>query len=52
MYIGNFTKKARTLISQRNLGVSNLEIILILIVSLQLTVNKIEISKGREAKRV
>lgn len=52
MYIGNFTKKARTLIIQRNLGVSNLEIILILIVSLQLTVNKIEISKGREAKRV
>jgi len=52
IYIGNFTKKARTLISQRNLGVSSLEIILILIVSLQLTLNKIEISKGKEAKRV
>lgn len=51
-YIGNFTKNAKTLINQRNLEVSFLKIILILIVSLQLTLNIIEISKGRDANKV
>ena len=51
-YIGNFTKNARILINQRNLKVSTLKIILILIVSLQFTVNMIEINSGREANKV
>jgi len=51
-YIGNFTRNANTLINHKNFGVSALKIILILMVSLQLTFNKIEISKGSDAKRV
>lgn len=50
--MGNLTKNAKTLINHKKPEDLTVKIILILAVSLQLIVNIIEISNGRDANKV